>query len=127
MGNLITETEGHYRKLAYDREGLRQPFQTVHENLFASILSWQGHFHHHVATRQEGAIDRLRKVAGGYEQKMRVLFCEHVQLHQYSIGRTMDVDWVGFQTQLCSVSSERLDLIQKHDRRPYGCGLSYRL
>ena len=48
-------------------------------------------------------VDGLREVAGRYEKQIGVLFAKMVQLYQGGIGRSMNIDRIGFQAQLASV------------------------
>ena len=72
---------------------------------------------HQVAARGEGAVDRLREIAGRDEQQVRVRLGEDVELHQHRVGRAVDVDGIGFQAHLGAVGGERLDLVEQHDGR----------
>jgi hypothetical protein len=73
---------------------------------------------HQVAARGEGAVHRLREVAGRDEQEVRMRLGERVELHQHGVGRAVDVDRIGLEAHFGPVGGERFDLVEQHDRRP---------
>ena len=87
----------------------------------------QRHLNDQIAARGEGAVDRLRKVAGRDEQEVRVRLGQGVELHQHGVGGAVNIDRVGFEAHLRAVGGERLDLIEQHDGRACGRRLGDRL